>query len=190
MRGRQIAQEVEPENGKLVQHRALLGDAGGENVVEGGDAVGGDNQQPPSMRYNVAHFAARVEFNARQIGFERTGFVELTLPSGFNRGSDSLMITRLRRFANRIFARFGPEYTILMQADRACPQAISLSVGALISLVFFCAVLAGIAYLMPHFLSISQFSSSLLAPAIAILGRRPAVSSSGIGNAKRHAVPR
>jgi predicted MFS family arabinose efflux permease len=77
-----------------------------------------------------------------------------------------------------------------MQADRACPQAISLSVGALISLVFFCAVLAGIAYLMPHFLSISQFSSSLLAPAIAILGAAAGCFLKRHRQRKRHAVPR
>jgi hypothetical protein len=51
-------------------------------------------------------------------------------------------------------------------------------------------VLAGIAYLMPHFLSISQFSSSLLAPAIAILGAAAGCFLKRHRQRKRHAVPR
>jgi hypothetical protein len=68
--GQDFAQEIEPENRKLRQHPALAGDARGEDVVERGDAVGGDDQQPPVDAVYVAHFAAPVEFDTRQIGFE------------------------------------------------------------------------------------------------------------------------
>lgn len=57
-----------------------------------------------------------------------------------------------------------------METNRAFPQAISLSLGALLSFVFFFALLEEIAHFLPHFLSISQSPWSRLFPAIATLG--------------------
>ena len=43
--GDEIGKEVEPEKGELGEEAALAGDAGGEDVVEGGEAVGGDEEE-------------------------------------------------------------------------------------------------------------------------------------------------
>ncbi len=67
MRWRQVAQKVEPENGKLGQDLALVRDAGGKNVVECRDAVGSDNQKLLANAINIAHFAVGVKFDARKI---------------------------------------------------------------------------------------------------------------------------
>ena len=49
----------------------FVGDAGGQNVVECGDAVGGDDEQPVFVHaVDVAHFAAGMAFDAGEIGFE------------------------------------------------------------------------------------------------------------------------
>ena len=45
MIGDDAAQEIQPKQGHLRQDAAFVGDAGGEDEVEGGDAVGSDNQQ-------------------------------------------------------------------------------------------------------------------------------------------------
>ena len=52
-----IGQLVEPERRQLRQHLALVGDAGAQHVVEGGDAVGGDQEQRIAQVVDVAHFA-------------------------------------------------------------------------------------------------------------------------------------
>src|ERR1019366_10202742 len=44
--GSEVAQEIEPEDGKLGQHLAFIGDAGAQDVVESGNAVGGHDEQP------------------------------------------------------------------------------------------------------------------------------------------------
>ncbi len=93
MRRRQVAQKIEPENGKLRQHFALVGNAGGQDVVERRDAIGGDDQQPFVDAVDVAHFAAAEAFDAGKIGFQNDGVVveslmEFTLAFDFNRGSN------------------------------------------------------------------------------------------------------
>ena len=65
------AQPVEPEQGHLVQHAAFVGDAGGEDVIEGGDAVGGDDQQVIADSVDVADLAAADPFQAGQISIEK-----------------------------------------------------------------------------------------------------------------------
>ena len=72
--GVSVAQEIEPENGKLGQDLALVRNAGGQDVVERRDAVGGDNQQLSVHAIDVAHFALRVPFDSRQFGMEDDGF--------------------------------------------------------------------------------------------------------------------
>ena len=80
MIGHRVAQEVEPEEAHLRQHAALVGDAGGQDVVERGDAVGGDDQQALGMLrvfINVADLAAAAQFEAGDIGFEYRGVQRL-----------------------------------------------------------------------------------------------------------------
>ncbi len=43
--GDEVFEEVEPEEGDLGEDAAFVGDRGAEHVVEGGDAVGGDEEE-------------------------------------------------------------------------------------------------------------------------------------------------
>ena len=70
MIGSEVAQEIEPEDGKLGQHLAFIGDAGAQDVVESGNAVGGHDQQPAVDLVDVADLAASVALDAREIGFQ------------------------------------------------------------------------------------------------------------------------
>ena len=72
MIGHGAAQQVEPEEAHLRQHAAFFGDAAGQDVIEGGNAVGGDDQQPlrvPRIFINVTDFAAAAKFEAGDVGF-------------------------------------------------------------------------------------------------------------------------
>jgi len=68
MRRRHVAQKIEPEYRKLRQHPALVRNAGGQNVVECGDAIGGDDEELAVDAIHVAHLAAAVALDARQVG--------------------------------------------------------------------------------------------------------------------------
>ena len=69
MIGDDVGEEVEPEQGDLGQDASLVRDAGGENVVEGGDAVGGDEQQMVVVEgVDVADFAAGVQLEVGEVG--------------------------------------------------------------------------------------------------------------------------
>ena len=64
----QVTKQIEPEKRNLCKHPALVRDAGGQDVIEGGDAVGGDEQQAlPVQDVHVAHFAAGVKFKFREV---------------------------------------------------------------------------------------------------------------------------
>ncbi len=72
MIGHGVAQQIEPEKAHLRQHAPFFGDAGGQDVIEGRNAVGGDNQQPLRMLrifINVADFAAAAQFQSGDVGF-------------------------------------------------------------------------------------------------------------------------
>ena len=43
--GDDVGEEIEPEQGNLAEDASFVRDAGGQDVVEGGDAVGGDEKQ-------------------------------------------------------------------------------------------------------------------------------------------------
>ncbi len=43
--GDEVLEEVEPEERELGEDAALVRDAGAEDVIEGGDAVGGDEEE-------------------------------------------------------------------------------------------------------------------------------------------------
>ena len=53
-----LAQPLEPERADLRQHATLVGNAGGQDPVEGADAVGADQQQLVAQVVNVADLAA------------------------------------------------------------------------------------------------------------------------------------
>ena len=61
-------QKVEPEERDLGEYFAFAGDAGGEHVIEGGDAIGSDEQQMFADGVEVADFAAREQGKAGEIG--------------------------------------------------------------------------------------------------------------------------
>ena len=66
MRRREVPQIVEPENGKLREDFALIGNPRGQNVVERGDAVGGHDQQVLAQIVNIADLAARDALDAME----------------------------------------------------------------------------------------------------------------------------
>ena len=64
--GREVAQEVEPEQRNLREDDAFAGDRRAEDAVEGGDAVGGDEQDlVVADGVNVANLTAGDE---REVG--------------------------------------------------------------------------------------------------------------------------
>src|SRR5207245_2817770 len=67
------AQKIKQESGHLSQYASLVRDAGGQDVIERGDAVGGDDQEPVAVLVNVADFAAGAQLEAGQIGLEQHG---------------------------------------------------------------------------------------------------------------------
>jgi hypothetical protein len=68
---RDLRQELEPEHGHLVQHLALVGNPGPEHVVEGGDPVGGDDQQVVAEVVHVAHLSAPGEGKGGEVGCQQ-----------------------------------------------------------------------------------------------------------------------
>ena len=59
-----ILEEVEPEQRDL-RHPALVRDASRQHIIEGGDAVGGHEQQVVAIKViNVAHLAAGVQLHS------------------------------------------------------------------------------------------------------------------------------
>ena len=57
-----VAQEIEPEQRKLREYLALIRNAGGQYVVEGGDPVGGDEEQVVPDAIDIADFAFGIQF--------------------------------------------------------------------------------------------------------------------------------
>ncbi len=73
MIGHRVLQEVEPEQAHLRKHPALVGDPGGQNIVERRDAVSSHDQEAFGMLrifINVADFSAAAEFKSGYVGFE------------------------------------------------------------------------------------------------------------------------
>ena len=66
--GDDIGEVIEPEQGNLGQDAALVGNAGGQNVVEGGDAVGGDEEQLlVAEAVHIAHLAAGMKVEIGEV---------------------------------------------------------------------------------------------------------------------------
>ena len=53
-----VAGAAEPERRQLVEHAALVGDAGAQHVVERRDAIGRDEDQVVAGRVHIADLAA------------------------------------------------------------------------------------------------------------------------------------
>ena len=66
--GDDFGEEIEPEQGKLGEDASLVGDAGGQDVVEGRDAVGGDEKQLLIVDgVDVADLAAGVKVEVGEV---------------------------------------------------------------------------------------------------------------------------
>src|SRR2546426_10903044 len=61
-----VARLLEPERRELREHFALVGNARAEDIVEGGDPVGGDEQQAIVDLVDVAYFALAMRPNSVQ----------------------------------------------------------------------------------------------------------------------------
>ncbi len=76
MVGDVVLEEIEPEEGELGKDASLVGDAGGEDVVEGGDAIGGDEEEVGggvgTESVDVAHLAAGEQRKRAEIGLEQS----------------------------------------------------------------------------------------------------------------------
>ena len=66
----QIADVIEPERGQLRENFALVGTSGSEDVIEGGDAIGGDDEQVRAEIVDVANLAAPRERQTVELGFK------------------------------------------------------------------------------------------------------------------------
>jgi hypothetical protein len=66
--GHDVAEQLEPEERELSEDFAFARDAGGEHVIEGGDAVRGDEQQRFADGIKVADLAACEQREAGEIG--------------------------------------------------------------------------------------------------------------------------
>ena len=66
--GDDVGEVIEPEEGNLGEHASFVGDAGGQNVVESGNAVGGDEKQLlVADGVNIAHLAAGVKVEVGEV---------------------------------------------------------------------------------------------------------------------------
>src|ERR1700761_9353908 len=72
--GHHVLQEIEPEQRELGEHASFVRDPGSEHVIEGGDAVGSDEQKMIAIDLvNVADLAARVELQFWDVGVQQYG---------------------------------------------------------------------------------------------------------------------
>ncbi len=71
MVGDHVAQKIEPKQRHLRQHASFIGDAGGKNVIESGDAVRSDDQQTIAVLIDIAHFSPPAQLQAGHMRFEQ-----------------------------------------------------------------------------------------------------------------------
>src|SRR3974390_3246828 len=64
-----VAKKIEPEERELREDAALVGDGSGHDDIEGGEAIGSDEEEAVAEIVNVAHFAASGRRYARKIRF-------------------------------------------------------------------------------------------------------------------------
>ena len=70
--GTRSLEEIEPEEGDLGEDVAFAGDAGGEDVIKGGDAVSGDEEEVIADGIEVADFTAAEEGRGAKICGEKS----------------------------------------------------------------------------------------------------------------------
>src|ERR1700722_17428261 len=68
----QLAQKVKPEERDLRENLPLAWNSCAQHMVEGGDAIRGDQQQGISNRIEIAHLASSKQRNFAQIGCEQS----------------------------------------------------------------------------------------------------------------------
>ncbi len=87
MIGYQVTKKLEPEKRDLRQHPALVRNTGGEHIIEGGDPVGGDEQQTLLVEeVDVADFAAGMQLQFREVGLQENGVEKLRVHDGNSTG--------------------------------------------------------------------------------------------------------
>ncbi len=67
MIGNELFGLFKPESRELVEHQTFIGDAGRENEVEGGDAVGGNNEEEVTEVIGIPHLATDEQWQ-RKVG--------------------------------------------------------------------------------------------------------------------------
>lgn len=68
MIGNNVAQKFEPEKRKLSQHLAFVGDLRRQDMVESGDAIGGDEEQIVTNFVDVPYLASCMQRQSGQFG--------------------------------------------------------------------------------------------------------------------------
>src|SRR5919109_304050 len=71
-------QEIKPEQRELREHATFVGNAGGQHIIEGRDAVGGDEQQMLVVHaIDVSHLAAGVQLQFGKISLQQDRIFDL-----------------------------------------------------------------------------------------------------------------
>lgn len=65
-----VAQQVQPEDGELCEHSALIGNRRGQDVVEGGETVCRNDDKVVASGVDIADFAAGDSLDSGEIGFK------------------------------------------------------------------------------------------------------------------------
>ena len=73
MRRDHVFQKIEPVDGQLGEHLALARNTVGQDHVEGGNAVRGDEENIFAGLINVANFSARNELDTGEVAFKEDG---------------------------------------------------------------------------------------------------------------------
>ena len=71
MIGNDLACSNEPDGRNLREDLALVGDAGAENVVERGDAIGGDEQEPVPKIVKVSDLPLSVRLSVAETALKK-----------------------------------------------------------------------------------------------------------------------
>src|SRR5689334_20957259 len=59
--GHDVFQFLKPESRYLIQNLSLVRNQGGQNIIKGGNPVGGDDQQVIAQIINIPHFSPAVQ---------------------------------------------------------------------------------------------------------------------------------
>src|SRR5690348_12133353 len=102
----------EPEDGQLGQHLAAIGDAGRQDVVEGGEPVGGDHQKlVVGQLVRVAHLAAREKLEG-QLGRAQRGASYHAVLTPRERRSNARSVFSRPAHGSKTWSRLAPMRSI------------------------------------------------------------------------------